>query len=539
MIQIQPRLGKFTFVSVLASMPLTRATEKTLRHEISKSSWCTVRTGCEVVSRSSEDPPTIEYVDKDGSPCQIRGQWLIGADGKLGIVRKHFLEPTAGIKQLDGSYPYSGTWVAANLRMIVPTPESHPDFPLWELGYSSDEVYDLFWPVGWHFCSPPGKATACGRFGPHSERLWRHEFRQDKVSDDMNLEKLLWEHLTPMITLDGNRSKGHKFNRPVQYPRDCIEILRCRPFNFVHKVVNRWFHKKTIVIGDAAHVFPPFAGQGIASGVRDAQQLSWRLALLLKTDAPSNIEQNMLNVWANERRNSVDEAASMSKLNGTVCNYPPPFWLLAALRIVTFLNFIPFFRNLDPQALTEKKGFSQVNGGFHLKQYKGGARLAQIYVRSPCETVPILSDSLLRKVKTIFKILIISDGMEEDKTRLWEEACAAIDGAALNPAALSRESILIYDPVLSSSNASPKLIGNQSEALVASVHTFAPARRADIEYRLSPHYNIQSYIDRIGRSTKFVIARPDFFVFACARNSAELIKCLALLKERIDGVTGI
>lgn len=45
----------------------------------------------------------------------------------------------------------------------LPFPESHPTFPLWDLGYTPDEVYDLYWPRGFHFCAPPGKPTARGR----------------------------------------------------------------------------------------------------------------------------------------------------------------------------------------------------------------------------------------------------------------------------------------------------------------------------------------------------------------------------------------
>ena len=90
------------------------------------------------------------------------------------MVRKKFLEPTAGIRQEYSDYKYEGTWVASNLKLSRPNPETHPDFPLWELGYTPERVYFLFWPDGWHFCSPPGKATASGRFGPYRDGFWRH-----------------------------------------------------------------------------------------------------------------------------------------------------------------------------------------------------------------------------------------------------------------------------------------------------------------------------------------------------------------------------
>lgn len=131
------------------------------------------------MAREAREPPVVEYVDRQGRRYRVGTQWLVGADGKKGIVRKCWLEPDAGIRQVPGVYPYEGTWVAANLRICLPTPRSHPDFPLWGLGYAPEAVYELFWPAGWHFCAPPGKPTAAGRFGPPGERLWRHEFREE------------------------------------------------------------------------------------------------------------------------------------------------------------------------------------------------------------------------------------------------------------------------------------------------------------------------------------------------------------------------
>lgn len=45
-------------------------------------------------------------------------------------------------------YNHVSTWVAANLSIETPTPTTHPKFPLWQLGYTPDQVYELFWPYG-------------------------------------------------------------------------------------------------------------------------------------------------------------------------------------------------------------------------------------------------------------------------------------------------------------------------------------------------------------------------------------------------------
>ncbi|KAH7136805.1 monooxygenase-like protein [Dactylonectria estremocensis] len=504
--------------------------ENALRKEALRSEMCTLRTGCTVVSRSSDDPPTIEYVTEDDVRRQIRGQYLVGADGKVGIVRKHFLEPTAGIQQEEGIYRYNGTWIAANLKISPPTAQTHPQFPLWKLGYSSDEVYDLFWPEGWHFCSPPGKATACGRFGPHSDRIWRHELCQEDWDESMDAEALFWDHITPMITRR-NDEKGHNFSDAVVFPRDCIKILRCRPFRFTHKVVNRWFHKRTILIGDAAHVFPPFAGQGIASGVRDAHQLAWRLALLLRSSLPCqrrvSLSDALLNTWALERRKSVDGAALFSMLNGMLCNHKPSLWLLVVLRLQTLLESIPFLPSLpDPQGWTEKRAFTGVKGGFFLKEYNGGARLAQIRVQSSSNQVPVLSDLLL-KSDSILTVLVISNS--NDHGKLYEDARAAVAAADIDSTIVSEDSIVGFTPCANYSNAptSTHRPGkNQAEVFWPVVHPTSMESS-------TLGFDDGSYIDRLGRRNRFCLVRPDFFVFACARDKGELVKCLALLKQRL------
>ncbi|CZR44912.1 uncharacterized protein FPRO_14664 [Fusarium proliferatum ET1] len=502
--------------------------EGALRKAIEESKFCSLRTACEVVARSEQDPPVIDFNDSQGRRQQIKGEWLIGADGKLGIVRKHFLEPTVGIKQEDGLYPYSGTWIAANLKMKLPTPETHPDFPLWKFGYSPQEVYDLFWPVGWHFCTPPGKATASGRFGPYEERLWRHEFAQEEALIKDNSEELLWEHITPMITLEEDSSRNHKFGGPVHYPRDCIEILRCRPFHFVHKVVNRWFSGRTILIGDAAHVFPPFAGQGIGSGVRDAHQLAWRLALMLHPNSKPETHGKLLKCWESERRQSINDAAQLSMINGHICNNEPSLWARLCFRLVMFLHGTPVFRYIDYLSHKEKKGFSSIENGFFVKERQGGSRLPQIHMRFKGQSESFLSDELLRKDHTIFTLVVVTDGNPANQQSLHAEAKAAVQEAGL-ASIISKEAIVVYDAQSDDSSLGQKTLSD-TNGRVVHLTVCSPSEIAAAGGHMANRYDSSVFVKRLGRGTKFAIIRPDFFIFACSSDYAGLVSSLESLR---------
>jgi hypothetical protein len=48
-------------------------------------------------------------------------------------------------------YNHVSTWVAANFNITLPSPQTHPEFPLWKLGYSPEDVYSLFWPPGMQY----------------------------------------------------------------------------------------------------------------------------------------------------------------------------------------------------------------------------------------------------------------------------------------------------------------------------------------------------------------------------------------------------
>jgi len=105
--------------------------EAALRDAINKSTYCKLRTGCSVLSRENLENRIIVHYKENETERQIKTQWLIGADGKTGVVRKKFLEPTADVQQVTGLYEYTGTvsnsrplfiWSSFTFSFILCTP---------------------------------------------------------------------------------------------------------------------------------------------------------------------------------------------------------------------------------------------------------------------------------------------------------------------------------------------------------------------------------------------------------------------------------
>lgn len=70
-----------------------------------------------------------------------------------------------------------------------------------------------------------------------------------------------------------------------------LRVLRAAEYTFRAQIADRWRRGNVFLLGDAAHLTPPFIGQGMGAGLRDAMNLAWKIAAVHHRDlAPSVLD---------------------------------------------------------------------------------------------------------------------------------------------------------------------------------------------------------------------------------------------------------
>ena len=119
-----------------------------------------------------------------------------------------------------------------------------------------------------------------------------------------------------------------------------VEIERRVVYTFHARVADAWRKGRVLLAGDAAHLMPPFAGQGMNGGMKDAANLAWKLAAVIAGKANADI----LDTYEIERAQSVRSMVNVSRRLGTVIM--PTNRVVAGLRdrVFALLNLSSGFR---------------------------------------------------------------------------------------------------------------------------------------------------------------------------------------------------
>jgi len=95
---------------------------------------------------------------------------------------------------------------------------------------------------------------------------------------------------------------------------DSAQVLRARVYTHHSRIAGRFFEGRVALAGDAAHLMPPWAGQGLNTGIRDAANLCWKLAAIVRGQA----DPSLLATYDEERRPHAKAMIELSDMLGRI-----------------------------------------------------------------------------------------------------------------------------------------------------------------------------------------------------------------------------
>jgi 3-(3-hydroxy-phenyl)propionate hydroxylase len=174
----------------------------------------------------------------------------------------------------------------------------------------------------------------------------------EETRDDTRDTKVFCDPARPCLSLPGpDRTRRFEFmlhegeNEPevtsAEFTRKLLSrhgeentpLRRSRVYTFHARMADRWRDGRIFLVGDAAHLTPPFAGQGMNSGIRDAHNLAWKLAAVVQ----GRLGPRLLETYEQERRKHVWEMILLALRMGIVMmprSSWSAFWLQAAFRVL-------------------------------------------------------------------------------------------------------------------------------------------------------------------------------------------------------------
>lgn len=184
----------------------------------------------------------------DGTALQVKADYMVGADGGRSPVREML-----GVA-MSGS-TFKSRW------LVVDT--ENDDDPFWQTRVYCD-----------------ARRPVVDVPGPHRTRRYEVLIHPHEDADEAMKPERVTELLRPF-----------RQGRPT-------DIVRKVVYTFHARMADRWRNGRVFLAGDAAHLTPPYAGQGLNSGIRDAHNLGWKLAAATR----GTISDEALNSYETERR---------------------------------------------------------------------------------------------------------------------------------------------------------------------------------------------------------------------------------------------
>ncbi|OBF23234.1 3-(3-hydroxyphenyl)propionate hydroxylase [Mycobacterium kubicae] len=231
--------------------------EHLLRRNLARHPHARFRGGVEVLditTAAAVRPLRLKVRDRSsGAESVITADYVLGCDGANSMVR-------TAIGATMRNLRFDQRWLVVDITTTV-------DLNQWE---------------GVHQVCDAGRAGTYMRIGPRRYR-WEFALLEHESADD-------YTTLAALRPLIGPWTR-HVADADMQ-------IMRVAEYTFRAQIADRWRHGNLFLLGDAAHLTPPFIGQGLGAGLRDAMNLAWKIAGVHHGDLPPEV----LDSYETERR---------------------------------------------------------------------------------------------------------------------------------------------------------------------------------------------------------------------------------------------
>ncbi len=135
---------------------------------------------------------------------------------------------------------------------------------------------------GVHQVCDPHRAATYMRIGETRYR-WEFQLLDSETAEDYATLDALAPLLRPWVD---------------QVSADALTLMRVTGYTFRAQLADRWRRGRVFLLGDSAHLTPPFVGQGMGAGIRDAMNLAWKLSGVLAGTLPTDV----LDTYEKERK---------------------------------------------------------------------------------------------------------------------------------------------------------------------------------------------------------------------------------------------
>lgn len=237
--------------------------ERALRAEVAKHSSVQTRLGVELTGFEQDgDGVRATLGEANGRTLTVRARYLVGADGASSLVRRVIGQDFQG-------QTYAEDWLIVDAQK-VPRPIDHVEF----------------------ICDP--KRPTPHMVAPGARERWEFMLRPGETREQMERPEAIRELLRP-------------WGEPEQ-----MHIERKAVYRFHARTCESFQKGRVFLVGDAAHITPPFVGQGLVAGLRDVANLGWKLAWVLRGQAAPAI----LDSYDQERRPHAKAMIGLARLMG-------------------------------------------------------------------------------------------------------------------------------------------------------------------------------------------------------------------------------